>query len=75
VAGEAASWAPMSKKELARRVASYAQARDLGVLSLPERLRGLFAQEWESIVQRAFAAKTIDFDGDGNLRIVKRSPS
>ena len=50
----------------------YAQARDLGVLSLPDRLRGLFAQEWESIVQRAFAAKTIDFDGDGNLRIVKR---
>jgi len=75
VAGEAASWAPMSKKELARRVASYAQARDVGILTLPDRLRGLFAQEWESFVQRAFAAKTIDFDGDGNLRMVKRSPS
>lgn len=72
VAGEGASWDPISKKELARRLAGYAQARDLGILSLPERLRGRFAEEWESVVQRAFAAKTIDFDGDGNLRIVKR---
>lgn len=72
VAADGASWNPISKKQLARRVARYAQARDLGILSLPERLRGLFAQEWESVVQRAFAAKTIDFDGDGNLRIVKR---
>ena len=71
VAGEGASWDPVGKKELARRLASYTQARDLGILSLPERLRGLFAEEWESVVQRAFAAKTIDFDGDGNLRIVK----
>jgi SAM-dependent methyltransferase len=72
VAADATSWDPVSKKELARRVARYAQARDLGILMLPERLRGLFASEWGAIVQRAFAAKTIDFDGDGNLRIVKR---
>jgi hypothetical protein len=72
VAGEGASWDAISKKDLARRTARYAVSRDLGILSLPERLRGLFAQEWESVVQRAFAAKTIDLDGDGNLRIVKR---
>jgi SAM-dependent methyltransferase len=72
VAGDGASWSPIAKKELARRVAKYTQARDLGILSLPERLRGLFASEWEPVVQRAFAAKTIDFDGDGNLRILKR---
>jgi len=72
VAGEGASWDPMPEKERARRVGKYAESRDLGILSLPERLRGLFAQEWESVVQRAFAAKTIDFDGDGNLRILKR---
>ena len=72
VSGEGTSWKPMSEKERARRAASYAQARDRGILSLPERLRGLFADEWESVVQRAFAAKTIDFDGDGNLRILKR---
>ena len=29
--------------------------------------------EWDAVVQRAFAAKSIDFDGDGNLRILKRS--
>jgi SAM-dependent methyltransferase len=72
VAGDGASWDPIPKKELARRLARYVQARDLGILSLPERLRGRFAEEWDVIVQRAFAAKTIDFDGDGNLRIVKR---
>jgi SAM-dependent methyltransferase len=72
VASDGASWAAMSKKQLARRVLKYAHARDLGILSLPERLRGLFASEWDAVVQRAFVAKTIDFDGDGNLRIVKR---
>ena len=72
VAVDGASWDRISTKQLARRVASYAQARDVGILSLPERLRGLFATEWDAVVQRAFAAKTIDFDGDGNLRILKR---
>jgi hypothetical protein len=71
VAGDGASWDPMSKKELARRGAKYAQARDLGILSLPEQLRGVFASEWDAVVERAFAAKTIDFDGDGNLRLLK----
>jgi hypothetical protein len=71
-AAEGAQWDPISKKEAARRIAKYAQARDLGILSLPDRLRGLFAQEWDAVVQRAFAAKTIDFDGDGNLRILKQ---
>jgi SAM-dependent methyltransferase len=70
-ADDGPAWNPVSKKELARRLAKYAEARDLGILSLPDRLRGLFAQEWEAVVQRAFAARTIDFDGDGNLRILK----
>jgi SAM-dependent methyltransferase len=72
VAADTAVWVPISKKELARRVAKYTEARDLGILSLPDRLRGLFAAEWDAVVQRAFAAKTIDFDGDGNLRLLKR---
>jgi hypothetical protein len=72
VAGDGASWNPISKKERARRVARYEQARDLGILSLPEQLRGLFASEWDAVVQRAFAAKSIDFDADGNLRLLKR---
>jgi SAM-dependent methyltransferase len=72
VSGGGGSWDAISKKQLARRAASYARARDHAILSLPERLRGIFATEWDAVVQRAFAAKTIDFDGDGNLRILKR---
>jgi SAM-dependent methyltransferase len=72
VAADGVTWNPIKSKEVDRRVAAYAQARDLGILSLPERLRGRFASEWEAVVQRAFAAKTIDFDGDGNLRVLKR---
>ena len=72
VSNDEASWDPISRKALARRVAKYSQARDLAILSLPEQLRGLFASEWDAVVQRAFAAKTIDFDGDGNLRLLKR---
>jgi SAM-dependent methyltransferase len=71
VAADSPTWDPISNKELTRRLAKYVQARDLGILSLPDRLKGLFASEWEAVVQRAFAAKTIDFDGDGNVRIVK----
>ena len=71
VAADGAVWDPISKKELARRIDKYARSRDLGILSLPERLRGVYASEWDAVVQRAFAAKSIDFDGDGNLRILK----
>jgi SAM-dependent methyltransferase len=72
VAADAAPWDPIRKKALARRTEKYARSRDIGILSLPERLRGLFASEWDAVVQRAFAAKTIDFDGDGKLRLLKR---
>lgn len=74
VAADTGAWDPIPKKELARRVAKYTRARDLGIISLPDRVRGVFAHEWDAVVQRAFAAKTIDFDADGNLRIVKRQP-
>jgi SAM-dependent methyltransferase len=66
-------WKPISRKDVARRTAKYAQARDIGILSLPERLRGRFADEWDAVVERAFAAKQVDLDGDGQLRLVKRS--
>jgi SAM-dependent methyltransferase len=72
VAPDGAVWNPIRKKELARRIDKYVQSRDVGILSLPDRLRGLFASEWDAVVQRAFAAKSIDFDGDGNLRMLKR---
>jgi hypothetical protein len=71
VASATMAWDPIPKKELARRVAKYARARDRGIISLPDRVRGVFAHEWDAVVQRAFAAKTIDFDADGNLRMLK----
>jgi hypothetical protein len=71
VAADARPWDPIKRRDLSRRVASYARARDLGILSLPEEQRGDFASEWDAIVERAFAAKLVEFDGDGKLRLVK----
>jgi SAM-dependent methyltransferase len=71
VAGAARPWDPIKRRDLARRVASYAQARDVGILSLPEHQRSHFASEWDAVVERAFAAKLVEFDGDGKLRLVK----
>jgi hypothetical protein len=73
VTAEAKPWDPISKKDLTRRRAKYAHARDMGILSLPETRRGFFSKDWEAVVERAFAARAIDFDGDGNLRVVKGS--
>jgi SAM-dependent methyltransferase len=66
------SWQPISTKERVRRVARYAKARDRSILMLPEPLRDRFASEWDAVVERAFAARLIDFDGDGQLRLVKQ---
>ena len=63
---------PISPKERARRIQQYARARDRGILMLPEPLRGRFASEWDAVVKRGFAAKVVEFDGDGQLRLVKQ---
>ena len=67
-----AAWEPIPTKERIRRVARYAKARDRSILMLPEPLRDRFASEWDAVVERAFAARLIDFDGDGQLRMVKQ---
>jgi SAM-dependent methyltransferase len=66
------AWDPISTKERAKRVARYVRARDRAILMLPERLRARFASEWDAVVERGFAAKLVDFDGDGQLRLVKQ---
>ncbi|HEY1303343.1 MAG TPA: methyltransferase domain-containing protein [Vicinamibacterales bacterium] len=66
------AWEPISTTELANRVAQYARVRDRGILMLPERLRARFASEWDAVVERGFAAKFVDFDGNGQLRLVKK---
>jgi SAM-dependent methyltransferase len=65
------AWNPITPKERAKRVTRYALARDRAILMLPESQRARFAREWDAIVERAFAAKLVDFDGDGQLRLVK----
>jgi len=64
-------WRRMEPEERDRRLASYQRARDAAVLRLPDRLRPLFAQEWDAIVERSFAAGLVDFDESGRLRMVK----
>jgi hypothetical protein len=66
-------WPRMSGAERDRRLASYQRARDAAVLRLPDRLKAHFAGEWDAIAERAMAAGLVDFDGNGHLRMVKRS--
>lgn len=65
------SWPHMGPEERDRRSASYQRARDAAILRLPDRLRPLFAGEWDAIVERAFASGLVDFDEAGRLRMVK----
>jgi SAM-dependent methyltransferase len=71
VPGAPIAWDPLKPKERAKRVKRYALARDRSILMLPESLRARFSSEWDALVERAFAARLVDFDGDGQLRLVK----
>ena len=68
---ESRVWPRMSEEERDRRTKAYQKARDVAILRLPDRLRGHFADEWDSIVERAVAAGVADFDDGGRLRLVK----
>jgi SAM-dependent methyltransferase len=70
--GEAVEWEPMRQRERDKRLAAYAASRDRGILSLPAELRGLFTDEWESILERGFAAGLVEHDADGRARLVKQ---
>ncbi len=62
---------PQAARARRRRLARYAQARDRAILLLPPDLRGTFAEEWEAVIERAFAGGVIDFDRSGALRLVR----
>ena len=71
--GEAVEWEPMRQRERDKRVAAYAASRDRGILALPAELRGLFADEWEAILERGLAAQLVEHDADGRPRLVKNN--
>lgn len=62
----------MKERERTKRLAQYVEARDRSVLSLPAELRGLFAEEWEAILERGFARQLVERDADGRPRLVKQ---
>lgn len=68
------SWTRMTREERDRRAGAYQRARDAAILRLPERLRPIFAGEWEAIVERSFAAGLVDYNDSGRLRLVKANP-
>ena len=55
------------------RLARYRTARDLAILRLPERLRPVFADEWEQIVERTLLAGLAELTPNGNVRIVREA--
>jgi hypothetical protein len=64
---------PMGDDERQARLARYRAARDVGILRLPERLRPLFAGEWEQAVERAVHGGAAELTPDGNVRIAREA--
>jgi 2-polyprenyl-3-methyl-5-hydroxy-6-metoxy-1,4-benzoquinol methylase len=63
---------PMDKRERKARIDAYQRAFDRAVLAMPPNLQPRVAGVWESVVQRAVAAGTVEFDEAGSLRLVSR---
>lgn len=61
---------PLSLKLRRRRLDRYARARDWAILLLPDHVKGLFADEWDAVIERAFASGVVEFDKAGRLRLV-----
>lgn len=60
--------APMPAADFSRRVAAYANARDIAILQAPEHTRDVFGAEREAALERASVAGLIDLDERGRLR-------
>jgi hypothetical protein len=63
---------PMDKRERKSRIEAYQRAFDRAVLAMPPNLQPRVAGAWQSVVERAVAAGTAEFDERGNLRLVAR---
>jgi SAM-dependent methyltransferase len=60
-------------EEVERRLARYRTARDLAILRVPEPVRPRFADEWDQVVDRAFASGLAELTSGGKLRVLKQS--
>jgi hypothetical protein len=68
-AGEA-TWAPMSEAERHRRFEAYRRARARAILKMPQVGRTRVAAEWPAVVAQGLADRLIDFDEQGQLKLV-----
>jgi len=62
----------MSEQDRKRRVRAYHRARDRAILGLQGDLRARFAGEWGQVVARGVADGVVEFDAEGQLRLVVR---
>jgi SAM-dependent methyltransferase len=60
---------PMTASECETRISRYRVARDLAILRIPARLRPLFADEWDQVVERALLTGIATLTPDGHLRV------
>jgi len=60
--------AAMPEAERKRRLRQYAAARDVSILGLPDDRRGLFAGEWDAVVERAVVAGVATLDERGRIQ-------
>ena len=67
-----ATFQPMSEADRKRRIRQYRRARDRAILSLRGALRARFADEWAQVVERGVSDGLVEFDDQGQLRLVVR---
>jgi hypothetical protein len=62
---------PIDASALQRRIAAYERAYDRAILRLDPAVRGRVGDEWARAVERAVATGVAEFDGSGELRLVR----
>jgi len=63
-------WTPMNEAERNVRIKRYRRARDRAILSVREDVRPRFGDEWSAVVERGVTQGIVEFDAEGNLRLV-----
>ena len=66
------TFTPMGETERKRRIRLYRRARDRAILGLRADARARFASEWPQLLERGVADGIVEFDAEGNLRLVVR---